>query len=254
MKAIYTPIKTNQKLSCDFCPNVGEGKSDYEIKIRDKETNSFMFSTFICEGCKVDKYDNNQISSCEECGALLRRTDIQFKSCFFCNTIKKKYGDEWFAEEETDNVFSKLENQLHELSLEHKQLETSHVEAIEGTLEASKNWYERKHKEEIIPLKDKSKRLSNENKKLKSQVEELENQLLGVEETSKKARRLSNENRELKEKVLGLETEIEKYKGETLNLKPGISQLKSDILELEAKLERMLANTELQTQQEQPPK
>lgn len=267
VKNIYTPQELNSQVKCVFCPE--EKLTTWRLKTRRIKDDVLLSLDNICDDCKI-KYDRDELKKCLDCERLYKHKDFRVDIMRTIREQSKTNLGEWYCmcehlkdtgKSDDDEVViggsANLENQINELSQEKEQLIEDVDIAISGQTAAQR--LGRTQANEILTkenykLVEKSRRLSDENKTLKKQVGELENQLLGVEETSKKVRRLSNENRILKDKVEGLETEIEKYKGETSELKPGISQLKSDILELEAKLEKMLTGIELETKVEQPPK
>ena len=244
----YTIIENTQKSiykNCVFCSEIKE--ADYIIKTRKITNNRLLDYDGMCLNCR-DKFNNSELEKCPKCERLLKPD----KKICKCELLNDENTDE--EDDKGDRETIQLEKQISELSTEKDQLKED-VEIAISALGVAEHWDSRQELiEENEQLGKKARRLSDENKELKKQVGELETQLLGVEETSKKARRLSNENRILKGKVEGLEVEIEKYKGEAIDIKPNISQLKTDILEIETKLEKMLLGVELEAKVEQPPK
>lgn len=264
-KNIYTfdnnPI--TGKGNCAFCSDVQTGI--YWLRTRRVRDNKLLALDYCCEKCR-ERYDNEEFKKCEKCERFYTQND--FKVDFartlkessevnlgewvcLCESLKKIGKSDEEMEENEVGSNAGLEKQLHELSLEKSKVEEDlqiEQEAHLDGIDATARWYKRQHEEEMTPLQEKSRRLSDENKKLKSRIKELETQLLDVEEVNKKVHGLSNENRNLKSKVEGLEAEIEKYKGGVSDIQPTVSQLKFDILRLESRLEQMLLGTKLEAQ------
>ncbi|CAI2181435.1 15192_t:CDS:2 [Funneliformis geosporum] len=88
--------------------------------------------------------------------------------------------DENTDEEKKPSKSSQLEHQLHELSLKKEELEDeleTEREAHLAGVDATASWYKREHRKELETLEEKRRRLSNENKKLKTKIAELEEAL-----------------------------------------------------------------------------
>jgi len=164
MKLLYTLLELGweyKNRTCDFCSN--HYKSVNLIKTRHEKTGELIAVDCVCENCKV-KFLNNELLKCEKCGRLQTRTDIALGGICDCQKEDTKEKELPALPHESMTTF--YERQINSLREEKDQL-TEEVETHLEALEVSEVWNKRQKQE----LLDRIKKLEEENKQLKAQIE-----------------------------------------------------------------------------------
>src|SRR5437868_3041194 len=128
MNIIYTfiKLKVKEKHSCEFCDKI----ATYLLRTSDTEIGKSIAINYLCDDCK-ERYDNNQIIKCANCGRL-KKTFAEKCLCVFLreNNVNLDSSDD--SDDDYEQI--ELEKQISNLNKEKEQLTEeveTHLEALE---------------------------------------------------------------------------------------------------------------------------